>query len=350
MGRRKFDIINGGKSIPITELPLFRATGEELLEQKVEDAPQLEIVNDLHNFGVTAESLNPFLYKIPVERRKPIDDRLNGYALEKAVLGVHNVESLDGQFGVPFPALARMNTPEILALYIGIQQRKYDRAISTTTHLFDETVDLGRTDFPRLMSELVQTGYKYRGVHAMAKEGKGFFSFPTAPGDLIERMQGIPPEDREKFIQSLLLKRRTFGERTKELNYEFRNPFAPGEERYDDTGKRTWIKKIVMAMGLVYRSHSDSYVVVPDELVDQTLSTNVDRIFDRHGKQIPLERFKQELKQRLGFEKDPTYTLPRMFMPKILTGEIEEIRAQFKSDIYLIRDGVIYQPKKSAQH
>ena len=148
----------------------------------------------------------------------------------------------------------------------------------------------------------------------------------------------------------MLLKRRTFGERTKELNYEFRNPFAPGEERYDDTGKRTWIKKIVMAMGLVYRSHSDSYVVVPDELVDQTLSTNVDRIFDRHGKQIPLERFKQELKQRLGFEKDPTYTLPRMFMPKILTGEIEEIRAQFKSDIYLIRDGVIYQPKKSAQH
>ncbi len=94
---------------------------------------------------------------------------------------------------------------------------------------------------------------------------------------------------------------------------------------------------------------------VPDGLVDERLAETVNKIFDNnwevyHGKQIPLQRFKQELKQRLGFEKDPTYTIPRMFMPKILTGEIEEIRVQFKSDIYLVRDKLIYQPKKSAQH
>lgn len=349
MGRRKFGIINGGKGRPITELPLFRATGGESLEKKVEDAPQLEMVNDLHNFGVTTENLNPFLYKISGEGRKPLDDRSNGYVLENAVLGAYNVESLDGQFGIPFSMLTRMNTPEILALYIGIQQRKYDRAISTRTHLFDEAVDLGRTDFPRLMSELVGIGYRYRGIQNMANEGRGFAGFSTAPGDLIKRMQDIPPEDREKFIQSLLLKRRTFGERTRELNYEFRDPFAPDEERYDDTGKRTWINQLVMAMGLVYRSHSDSYVVVPNELIDQTLAMTVDKIFDNHGKQIPLQRFKQELKQRLGFQKDTTYTIPRMFMPKILTGELEEIRAQFKSDIYLVRDELIHQPKKSAQ-
>lgn len=223
------------------QLGLFdkQADGSERLEEKVTSTPAMsikEVLNTGPFYGFSEDSLSPFL-------RTPRD-----YALQRAYYGMNNFESLNGDFGVPDSVLMRMNTADIIALYIGIQQSKYDAHGSQ--EITNEQIRMARENFSHLISKLIQTGWQYPGVAGTSK--KGFLLHSRKPGALIERMQYIPQEDREKFERSLAMPLRVPGQVTRELRYEFRNPFGRGEDEYDQPARKIWITNIVDLMKVAY--------------------------------------------------------------------------------------------------
>lgn len=226
------------------QLNLFKPpqTGAGTLEVKVRDGAN-SILNKLPNYGFAKESLSPFLQKIK-KNGKFVNDEKGGYALENVFKGMNNFESLDGRYGAAANVLIKMNTSEILALYIGIQQKKPNLSSFSKSE---------SQNFPEIISELVSAGYEYRAVQQMANQKKGFSEHPTYRGGLIERMRHVPEEDKNKFIKSLSIPYRNFGGTTEELRYEFRDPFESDERRYDRTGKTIWINKIVKLMEMVYK-------------------------------------------------------------------------------------------------
>ena len=235
--RGNIKLVHGNKA---NQPGLFdeQGKGSEGLEQVVNSTPApstKEVLNTAAFYGFSEDNLSPFL-------RTPRD-----YALQRAYYGMNNFESLNGDLGVPDSVLMRMNTADIIALYIGIQQAKYDAHGSQN---LNGQIRIARENFPSLISKLVHKGWEYTGVAGICN--KGFSLHSRISGALIDRMQYISQEDREKFGRSLAMPLRVPGQTTTELRYEFRNPFGRGEDEYDKTAREILIKNIVSFMEAVY--------------------------------------------------------------------------------------------------
>ena len=247
---KKFAVIKGGKSDGQLALPL---------EERVREAATNIPLNFWKAYGFTKSSLGGFKDKVKLPSGKDVHIQGYGITLEKAFQGMNNVESLDSNYGVPHSVLVRMNTPEILALYVGINQIKQYSHIPMYSERFDMLIAQGRQNFAQLISALVHLGYNEAGVPKMADEKRGFSKFPIESGELIKRMKDIPPQDTGEFINSLLIPYRNYGQTNKELRYEFRNPFGHDEKRYDSTARNGWIAKIVNFMAAVYNANMKAY-------------------------------------------------------------------------------------------
>ncbi|MBI2101116.1 hypothetical protein HYT53_00725 [Candidatus Woesearchaeota archaeon] len=260
MGSRHLHLVKGQENPIRPQLDLFNETPD--LEDRIRRQPILKAIesarvfNDAPYYGSTEDNMKVFLQKTMLSDKKTlIDSKTNGVALEKALEGMNNFESFNGQYGVAHSILIRMNTPEILALYIGIQQAKSYAYFPSTANKFSELISLGGKNFGDMISKLVGIGYEYDGIKKMARLRRGFWRHSTSPGALIKRMYDVPKEDQAKFIKSLLTPYRKFGEYTDEFKYEFKDPFGRDEQRHDYSGKKAWINRIADFMKQVYISN-----------------------------------------------------------------------------------------------
>ncbi len=263
MSKRQYiRLVHSRSRIPNNQVGLF----DELpikgsLETIAQQAQTPEVLNDKPAYGIVKEVLAVFMQRIRIGRMM-VDSIENGLLLEKILEGIINFESLDGKYGVPHEILARMNTPEILALYAGIQQRKVDAMISTSKERYDGLISLIEKDFSAGISELVGIGYTYPIIVNMANHPSqasqkyGFHLHPHAPEQLIERMRMISPEAKRKFIDSLKVPYRRLEKLDQPpstyFSYPAKDPFSWDEERHDNTGKKRWITDITNLMRKVY--------------------------------------------------------------------------------------------------
>jgi len=260
MNSKHLHLVNGQEKPSRTQLDLFDEAPN--LEDRIREQPVLKaiesarVLNDAPYYGLTEDNMKVFLQKTMLSDKKTlIDSKTNGIALEKALEGMNNFESFDGKYGVAHSILIRMNTPEILALYIGIQQAKNYGYFPSTANRFSELISLGGKNFGDMISKLVGIGYEYDGIKKMARLRRGFWKHSTSPGALIKRMYDAPKEDQAKFIKSPLARYRKFGEYTDEFKYEFKDSFGRDEQRHDYTGKKAWINRIAGFMKQVYISN-----------------------------------------------------------------------------------------------
>lgn len=268
--KRDFRVVKGNRPDTDNQLSLFDIGNESALERIAQEKPipaikdkpkQVQYSNDLPCYGITQSSLQIFRQKVKLSDGSLVALKEDGIALEKALEGMMNFESLDGRFGVGYEILSRMNSSEILAMYIGIQQAKIDACISTTMEKYDKLLQLGQQNFPTMISKLVGTGYGFSGIKRVADTGNGYSLHPTERGDLIRRMQDVPQEVRNRFIESLKIPYRRFDRPSKGifsppsvLGKGYEDPIPDEKEpRHDYTAKGIWIRHISSFMADVHR-------------------------------------------------------------------------------------------------
>ena len=337
MGKRRLEVLQGGRSKkPGGTLPLFDVSeiDDHTLEKRVEDGTQEPVFNLLEGYGFSQQNLAPFKEKKVLANGTKVNNRGDGIGLEQMFEGMNNFESPDYRYGASHNILIRMNTPEIAALYLGIQQAKVNPK-------YTGLISLAVEDFPGLVSKIVEIGYQYDGVRKMADGEKGFNGHSKKPGELIQRMQYVPTQDRQKFIRSLQIAHRNFGRFTKELTYEFIWPFNPGEDSHDDTGKVMWIRRVVQFMGKLYGNNTASYLVVVNEKADNTIGQAVQQIFENRGGSTPLSDFKSLLVKRL--ETDPSTILSKAFSPTIQVGKMDVVGDTYNSNVYRVIGNNVYR-------
>jgi len=183
------------------------------------------IVNDVENYGIIKEDLRCFRSKA----------KGNYEALEDIFYGIHNID-------VPHEQLQRMNSAEILALYLGTGELKRNMEIDGTKY-----IDIINKPIEEIVSKLVNFGFKYNGIRTMQK--RGFVKHDTSRGALKKRMKELPFEVKDEFLSSLKKPYRKSNIDDK-IKFEFYDSNVEGHKDY--TTKRIYISNIDRIMGNIH--------------------------------------------------------------------------------------------------
>ena len=251
-------IARGDEQLSLDFNPPAEPTIEETVaEPKTKPVldPKQDRKNSYKNWGISKSHLlamAPEYFSESGSRARRKNPHASYNALECLFYGLNIVESPGKNIGLPDEALQKMNSSDIIAMYIGIGQvrRHGSMALGKTGISYNELVKL---PVEEMVSKLVGHGFRYSGIRHM--RGYGYKDLPTAKGNLKERIAALPDEVKDQLKKAIMYVKPDTGLRKKSdlesfgENDDFRDPNQ--EQKTDPTARRmycNWSYSLIKSM------------------------------------------------------------------------------------------------------